>query len=52
MLNIKFIEGNMGAWFPKHLVEDSVLEIGFKDSSLYVMKNEKYAQQLYFFHKT
>ena len=47
----KFIQGNMGTWFPKHLVEDSVLEIEVKDSSLYVMKNEKYAKQLYFFHR-
>ena len=47
----KFTEGNMGTWFPKYLLKDSVLEIGFKDSVLYVMKNEKYAKQLYFFNR-
>jgi hypothetical protein len=47
----KLIEGNIGTWFPKYLVKDSVLDIGFKDSILYVMKNEKYAKKLYFFNR-
>ena len=41
----------MGIWFPKYYVENEVLEIGIKDSILYLMKDEKHAIPLYFFKR-
>ena len=39
------------AWFPKYYVENEVLEIGLKDSILYLMKDEKHAIPLYYFKR-
>ena len=41
----------MGIWFPKYYVENEVLEIGIKDSILYLMKDKKHAIPLYFFKR-
>ena len=38
-------------WFPKYFVENGVLEIGIKDSILYLMKDEKHAIPLYYFKR-
>ena len=45
------VEGEMGTWFPKYYVENAVLEIGIKDSILYLMKDEKHATPLYYFKR-
>ena len=43
----KLVDGEMGTYFPKHLIKDSILEIGVKDRVLYVMKDEKFIQYHY-----
>lgn len=47
----KLVDGEMGTYFPKHLIKDSILEIGVKDSILYVMKDEKHSIPLYYFKR-
>ena len=47
----KLINGKMGVGFPKYYVENEVLEIGLKDSILYLMKDEKHAIPLYYFKR-
>ena len=47
----KLVDGKMGIWFPKYFVENGVLEIGIKDSILYLMKDEKHAIPLYYFKR-
>ena len=48
----KLVDGEMGTYFPKHLIKDSILEIGFlKDRILYVMKDEKHSIPLYYFKR-
>ena len=47
----KLVNGKMGIWFPKYYVENEVLEIGIKDSILYLMKDEKHAIPLFYFKR-
>ena len=47
----KLVDGEMGTNFPKHLIKDSILEIGVKDRILYVMIDEKYLIPLYYFKR-
>ena len=47
----KLVDGEMGTYFPKHLIKDSILEIGLKDRILYVMKDEKHSLPLYYFKR-
>ena len=41
----------MGAWFPKHYVENSTVELGMKDSILYLMKDKEFSVPLYYFKR-
>ena len=47
----KLVAGKMGVGFPKYFVENGVLEIGIKDSILYLMKDEKHVLPLYYFKR-
>ena len=47
----KLVDGEMGKYFPKHIIEDSILEIGIKDRILYVMIDEKHSIPLYYFKR-
>ena len=47
----KLVAGKMGVGFPKYFVENGVLEIGIKDSILYLMKDEKHVIPLYYFKR-
>ncbi len=47
----KLIEGKMGAWFPKYYVENSTVELGMKDSILYLMKDKEFSVPLYYFKR-
>ena len=48
--NYKLVD-EMGKYFPKHIIEDSILEIGIKDRILYVMIDEKHSIPLYYFKR-
>tara|TARA_B100000676_G_C18044353_1_gene826955 strand:- start:75 stop:1169 length:1095 start_codon:yes stop_codon:yes gene_type:complete len=47
----KLVDGEMGTWFPKYYIQNSILEIGIKDSVLYLMKDKKYVTPLYYFNR-
>ena len=47
----KLVDGEMGTWFPKYYVENSVLEIGIRDSLMFLIKDEKQKVPLYYFNR-
>ena len=47
----KMIEGDSSHWFPKNYSEDLILEIGIKDSILYLMQDNEYLRKLYYFDR-
>ena len=47
----KMIEGDSSHWFPKNYSEDLILEIGIKDSILYLMQDNEYTRKLYYFDR-
>ena len=47
----RMIEGDSSQWFPKYYSDDLVLEIGIKDSILYLMQNNEYTRKLYYFDR-
>ena len=47
----RMIEGDSSQWFPKYYSDDLVLEIGIKDSILYLMQNNEYTKKLYYFDR-
>ena len=47
----RMIEGDSSKWFPKYYSDDLILEIGIKDSILYLMQNNEYTRKLYYFDR-
>ena len=47
----RMIEGDSSQWFPKNYSDDLILEIGIKDSILYLMQNNEYIRKLYYFDR-
>ena len=47
----KLIEGDNDNWFPKYYSENLILEIGIKDSILYLMQDNEHSTKLYYFNR-
>ena len=47
----KMVEGDTSKWFPKYYSDNLILEIGLKDSILYLMQDNEYASKLYYFNR-
>lgn len=47
----KMIEGDSSKWFPKFYSDNLVLEIGIKDSCLYLIQDNEYTRKLYYFNR-
>ena len=47
----RMIEGDSSQWFPKYYSDSLILEIGIKDSILYLMRDNDYIKKLYYFDR-
>ena len=47
----KMIEGDSSQWFPKYYSKNLILEIGIKDSILYLMQDNEHSTKLYYFDR-
>ena len=47
----KMIEGDSSQWFPKYYSDNLILEIGIKDSILYLIQDNDYSRKLYYFNR-
>ena len=47
----KMVEGDTSKWFPKYYSDNLILEIGIKDSILYLMQDNEYARKLDYFNR-
>ena len=47
----KMVEGDSTKWFPKFYSDNLMLEIGIKDSCLYLMQDSEYTRKLYYFNR-
>ena len=47
----KMTEGDSSQWFPQYYSDDLILEIGIKDSILYLMRDNEHIIKLYYFNR-
>ena len=45
------VEGDTSKRFPKYYSDNLILEIGIKDSILYLMRDNEYIRKLYYFNR-